>query len=679
MFRLKIDMLNNFSLDTVFVMCLLLSVPLTGYAKQEWEEIDMAELKKTSYKEAPEAPAVILLDRGSMIVDYDQRKKETLVKTEKYFRMKILNESGYEHTNIRIQHNKIVKIDDLEARTILPDGRKVKVDKKDFYENIIKTGGAAGDLYETRFTFPALEPGCIVEYKYMKTSKDILFLDKWYFRNRLYTLRSEFTGELSSLYAYNYYLFPQGAILPSRSEETYIINGRKQRKACFTWAMDSIAAIVGEPHSPPLNSQRIQISFALSEIRPPSGFGRQPIPVFNNWESVAKAYYRMYRSIEGSKKTREAAQQCTQSVEDKADKIRNIFKFVKETCKYQPSGELQVFPSAPETTLEKKVGDAADLSTLMVQLLRDAGLEAYPAVILTKHNPPFLQNFPSPAQFSKMIVYVFGSENPVWIDPASSFADYQILPWEDQGKSALIVNSESGSFSTTPSCRPQDNLISHYATMTISKDGSVAVNGWTAFSGLCREDFARKLHDMTTDAQRRKYAKETVCPFTPDAEITQLDIPEDLRSQGGLRIGCAFTSKSIVETLSDRLILNPALCHRVSAKAFESEQRENPIFFKFPYIINVSLKIEPPEGYQVERPPKPFKRSRPYGDYIRYMERSGGELYYQKKFTLPEISFPARSYPEIRNFYFLLESLDEEMLTLRKIDVTEQQDSTGTK
>lgn len=42
MFRLKIEMQNNIFLETLFVMCLLLSLPTTGYAKQQWEEIDMA-------------------------------------------------------------------------------------------------------------------------------------------------------------------------------------------------------------------------------------------------------------------------------------------------------------------------------------------------------------------------------------------------------------------------------------------------------------------------------------------------------------------------------------------------------------------------------------------------------------------------------------------------------------
>ena len=177
-------------LPVYFVICLLAWIPGVSYGKMEWEKIDEAELARTSYEEAPEAPAVILFDRGKIDIGFIRGTHEINIVSDKYRRIKILNEKGYEHADVRIRHYEEEKIDNLEARTILPDGKKIKLDKKEYHKNLLRKGGGAGDYYEIIFTFPALEPGCIIEYKYEKKSKYMTFLDKWYFQNELYTFQS---------------------------------------------------------------------------------------------------------------------------------------------------------------------------------------------------------------------------------------------------------------------------------------------------------------------------------------------------------------------------------------------------------------------------------------------------------------------------------------------------------
>ena len=669
--------LNKYSyLAVCFMVYLFACPPSLGYAKQKWEKIDEAELKKTSYEEAPEAGAVILFDRCRMIIELQRLTFEPSVVLEKYCRIKMLDETGYNYANIRILHSEHEDIDNLEARTILTSGKIIELKKGDFYKNNVKIGGSAGDLYEETFTFPALEPGCIVEYKFEKKSKNIYFLDNWYFQNELYTFHSEFTGKVPSIFAYNYYLFPQGSIIPTVNEVSFFEDGREQRTAEFTWKLDNIPGIAKEPHSPPMNSYRTQIFFVMSAIRP---HGVKKIPIFDNWESVVeKSFYPMYSDIiKDSKEIKAAAEECTRNSTDKAEKIRDIFNYVKANCRYNESHGAEVFPLSPKATLKNKKGDTADLSALMIQMLLDVDIEAYPAVITTRHNPPFMHNFPSPTQFTKMIVYIFDTEAPLWINPAGSFVNYKTLPWEDQRQNALIINSKTGSFSKTPSSTSVENFISHYATITISPEGSADVYGWVAFSGLCEDICAKKIDSMT-DEDRKKYVKEKVCPFNPDAEITALDIPQDLRAGGALRISYSFTSETSVQVISDRLILNPALCHRISSESFESERRVNPIFFEYPYTINVSLRINIPKGFELEKAPRPVNRSRPYGNYIRYVEKGENELYYRKKFTLPEIMFVTESYSPIQKYYHLLEAWDEEKLVFRKKMIPPEQDSTQT-
>ena len=70
-------------------------------------------------------------------------------------------------------------------------------------------------------------------------------------------------------------------------------------------------------------------------------------------------------------------------------------------------------------------------------------------------------------------------------------------------------------------------------------------------------------------------------------------------------------------------------------------------------------------GFILAKVPQPVNFKRPYGEYVRYLERDGETLFYHKKFTLAETVFPAAGYQEIQKYYQQLESLDEEMLVFK--------------
>ena len=655
---------KRFCVSVYLMVCFFTWLSAVGYAKVKWEKIEESELKKTVYEKAPEASAVILFDRGKIDIGIISGTDEINVVHQKYRRIKILNEKGYDHANVRILYHEGEKIIDLEARTILTSGKVVELDEKEFYKNTLKAGSGGGNLYEIVFTFPALEPGCIMEYKFEKTSQNIVFLDKWYFQNELYTLHSEFTAEVLSFFAYHYYLFPPGIITMRTGEEIQWFEGdMKLKKGQFIWELDNIPGVVEEPLSPPMNSYRAQIFFALSAIRFPGSLIKTPI--FDSWERVAERYFKMYSYIKDSKEIKAATQQCTRTSTEKAEKIRCIFNFIKENCRYKKSYSEELFPSSPNLTLKNKEGDAADLSALMIQMLRDADIEAYPAIIVTRYDPPFLRNFPSPTQFTKMIVYLPDPQTPLWTNPAGSSVKYEVLPWDDQGQTALIINSMNGTFSKTTSSNSTENVINHNATVTISQEGSLKVDGTMTFSGVC-EDICAKEIDGMTDEDHKKYVKEKVCPFNMDAEITTLDIPKNLRAGDSLRISYSFTSTSGVQTVSNRLILNPAINHRLSAESFEAIQRINPVFFKYPYSINVVLRINIPEGFELEEAPKAANLSQPWSQYKRNIEQKGNELFYEKNFSLLETMFRSTNYPIIQKHYYQLAAFDEENLVLRK-------------
>ena len=87
-----------------------------------------------------------------------------------YLRVKVFTERGREsQSRIDLEYGKMygteIKIKDIAARTIKPDGSIVELKKEDIFERTIAK--ASGLKIQARsFAMPAVEPGCIIEYRW---------------------------------------------------------------------------------------------------------------------------------------------------------------------------------------------------------------------------------------------------------------------------------------------------------------------------------------------------------------------------------------------------------------------------------------------------------------------------------------------------------------------------------
>ncbi len=87
-----------------------------------------------------------------------------------YIRVKVFTERGREsQSKIDLIYGKIfgaeIKINDIAARTIKADGTIVELNKKDIFDRTVVKG--SGLKYKARsFAMPAVEPGCIIEYRW---------------------------------------------------------------------------------------------------------------------------------------------------------------------------------------------------------------------------------------------------------------------------------------------------------------------------------------------------------------------------------------------------------------------------------------------------------------------------------------------------------------------------------
>ena len=147
---------------TLLTLAALLLAPLFLQAqndakplKVKFGKLSDEEIKMTKYDKDPDAPAVILFDKGESDYKYGLTR---------HIRIKIFNKSAYEHANIQIVYDKDTYVKDLKGVCYNVENGQVvqtKLTKENmFEENITK------ELIVKKLTMPAVREGSIIEYEY---------------------------------------------------------------------------------------------------------------------------------------------------------------------------------------------------------------------------------------------------------------------------------------------------------------------------------------------------------------------------------------------------------------------------------------------------------------------------------------------------------------------------------
>jgi len=121
-------------------------------------------------------------------------------------------------------------------------------------------------------------------------------------------------------------------------------------------------------------------------------------------------------------------------------------------------GESSLVPHPAGETVARGYGDCKDKAIVLVALLRARGIPANLALLVTRGQDDVSPELAGLGTFDHAIVYVPGAQE-TWIDATAEFSQPGVLPWEDQGRLALIVDSTTETLVRTPVAKSSDNLL----------------------------------------------------------------------------------------------------------------------------------------------------------------------------------------------------------------------------
>lgn len=192
------------------------------------------------------------------------------------------------------------------------------------------------------------------------------------------------------------------------------------------------------------------IAAVKEEKNTPSWFDPHGIVYFSeveNWGEVADWGTQLFKnSIQTAPQLKDIVESIKSTTSSRSQQIAKILQFVQTDIRYLgiEFGENSHKPSLALDTLSRHYGDCKDKVSLLISLLNELGVEAFPALVNTRLKTELINRLPSYSVFDHVIAKVNFDGKTYWLDPTrlNQAGDLQDI-YQPNYSYALILGDNS--------------------------------------------------------------------------------------------------------------------------------------------------------------------------------------------------------------------------------------------
>ncbi|MFH1699588.1 MAG: DUF3857 domain-containing protein [Candidatus Zixiibacteriota bacterium] len=639
------DFFRMFS-AVVLALILIICVSHSMSWGQKFGKIEASEWGIGAPADYPEANAIILFKNGRLGVSWDK------IEFAPHIRIKLLTQAGIDELDeFEIYLFENDKLKDFEAQTITPDGKKHKVDKEAIFDKEV-----GKDKIRT-FTFPALEPGCIIEYKFKIRNENYRFLEPWFFQHNLYVLKSHLDVELSQGFSYNitYFNMP----LDKRAgREKEIPDPTKQMGTAFlkicSWDMENLQPIKDEPYMSARKDYMAGLGFRLVSFT--NKHGSQYF-YSTTWgergDDFRKYIFDDY--CNQNKEVKQIATEITSGLSIPREKSKAIYEYVAREFKTSNTSGWFTNDKMSEL-IENKSGSGEEKNILIAELHKAVDLSSWPVLISTRKNGKFDPENVNTSQFNYIITFAEFEDGWEFMDASSKYIPYGILPSNCLTNGGLLLDGKN----STPVkmiIQPFDSYRLDLVRMYIDLDGSVACSTETKYSGYFAASYGREFEENSQE------------DFLEENYFDRLDIEYELGKcsfdldTSGLFIGeISFTTEDLTRSLDNNLLISPVR-FAFRNNPFTSAKGTFPVDFAFPRIYHNLVEVFLVDSVSEYILPENIMEEIDGAVFERTSIITDSSVIIGSKLTILEPLFKPHKYTQLRNLFDKVALASEDQLT----------------
>ncbi len=576
-------------------LCFVLNVQ--GQRVHPFGQITLEEERLVQYAKDTTASAVVLYERGNNYFEVGTRSIR-LIK-EYHVKIKILKKQGFKEAEITIpfyrSKDASERIEKLKAVT--HNGSV----QSGVPQDQIFTSTVGTNYSLSRFAFPNVKIGSILEYSYTISSPYFYNFNGWSFQSHLPKLYSEFNAKIPGNYQYN------------RSLSGYLkldIDDATLAKDCFyvqgygtadcevlKYAMKDVPAFKeAEDFMLAKENYISRIDFELSK--------------WFRLDGTTKTYTKTWEYVDAEfRKDQDIGRQLTKknffeksvpssllTEGDALTKAKNIYDFIKNH--YTWNGNYGIYRDTNvKEAFAKKSGSIGEINISLINLLNAADIPTNLMVLSTRDNGLPKKSHPVMSDFNYIIAKTTIDGQEYLLDATDKLLPFGMLPYKCLNYYGRVMDFKKESYWQTISAETKNKKVVRAMVSFNPEEEKLEGLFDVIHMGYDAVMKKRELANNSEDAYIEKVEKSATGEFY----ITSYELLEKRTNERNVAERFKFEIEGGTE---DVIYFDPFLLKFFSKNPFVLEERNYPIDFGFlrnyEYIINITI----PEGYSVSQIPE---------------------------------------------------------------------------
>jgi transglutaminase-like putative cysteine protease len=328
-------------------------------------------------------------------------------------------------------------------------------------------------------------------------------------------------------------------------------------------------------------------------------FDHVQVSEFASWHDVALWADALFQMNDASRAAvREIAEKIRKEHPSQREQLVAAIRFVQDDIRYLgiEMGRNSHEPHQPADVLEQRWGDCKDKSFLLAAILRDLGVDAYPAMVNTKRRRSMDNELPSPFEFDHVITNVVANGQAFWIDPTLADQGGTLESIETPNdERALVVRKEATALSTiVTNTRGATTIERTYTSKTWDGPTSLVVR--SIYSGGDADALRGELASMTV----ADLAKERINKLAADQPKIRADAAPQIRDDRDRNVITVIERYTVRDLWRDGSFSYKPHAIEGHLDHPDTVIRSMPLSFDFPLTITERATFHLPEAVETD-------------------------------------------------------------------------------
>ena len=345
---------------------------------------------------------------------------------------------------------------------------------------------------------------------------------------------------------------------------------------------------------------------------------------------------------------KELAAELIDNKDDLKEKARSIYHWCIENIRYVglEYGQAGHEPHSAIEIFKNKYGDCKDQSILLISMLEEVGIEAYPVLILTNGHFDLREDFPT-LFFNHCIAAVNIDGEIIFLDPTGETVSFGDLPQADQGKEVLVFLKDGWSLLKTPLFDPEHNFSKVDMEIVINEDESISAKRDIVTFGSY-DQAQRWWLRYTKPILYEEVLKERIHGISPGSRLLDYKIDNIDDINQSIKLSYNFSGTEYLMKAEKARVIGQL--GRIDLGLIAKDKRQYDIDFETLDKREGNIKIILPSHLRVKFLPKSVKYDTQWFEFINKYSYKGNEINFLQKKILKKRLVKKEDYAEFKSF-----------------------------